>query len=152
MFTKEEASRIRHDFWTTFGKYMSPVPSAEGLKINWVNYHTRIKEIYFRMSAGRHSASICISLEQRDAVMRHLYFGQFQQFRSLLHSQLEEEWKWEEDVEVDGKIVSRICKELPGHSVMNKEHWPELITFFKPRIIALDAFWADAKYSFEDLK
>ncbi len=152
MFTREEASRIRHDFWTTFGRYMSPVPSAEGLKINWVNYHTRVKDIHFRMNAGRNEASICISLEQRDALTRHLYFEQFLQFKTLLHSILGEDWEWQSDVAEQGRVISRICKELKGHSVMNREHWPELISFFKPRIIALDSFWADAKYSFEDLK
>jgi hypothetical protein len=129
---------------------MSPIPSAEGLKINWVNYHTRVKDIHFRMDAGRHS--ICISLEQRDAVSRHQYFEQFLKFKTLFHSIVEEDWEWQEDVNVEGKIISSICKQLQGHSVMNKAHWPELISFFKPRIIALDAFWTDAKYSFEDLK
>jgi hypothetical protein len=53
---------------------------------------------------------------------------------------------------VDGKTVSRIYKELPGVSVFNKSDWPELISFFKPRLIALDAFWENARYSFDDLR
>jgi hypothetical protein len=48
--------------------------------------------------------------------------------------------------------VSRIYKEITGVSVFNKDHWPDLISFFKPRIIALDSFWENAKYGFEDLK
>ncbi len=32
------------------------------------------------------------------------------------------------------------------------EQWHDLIAFFKPRIIALDAFWTDAKYSFDALR
>lgn len=152
MFTREESSRIRHEFWTVFGRYMSPILSAEGLKINWINYHTSIKDVYFRMNAGPRSASISISLEHTDAGIRALYFEQFEAFRTILHTTIEEEWQWQQDVWIDGRAISRIYRELPDVSVFNKDHWPELISFFKPRIIALDSFWENAKYTFQMLK
>jgi hypothetical protein len=152
MFSREEASRIREEFWTAFGRYMSPVLSAEGLKINWVNYHTKLKDVYFRMDAGKKSAAISISMEHRDPGIQELYFEQFMEFKNLLHGILQEEWEWELHATVDGKVISRIYKEISGVSVFNKDHWPQLISFFKPRIIALDSFWEDAKYSFEGLK
>jgi hypothetical protein len=153
MFTREEASRIRQEFWTIFGKYLSPIPSAEGLKINWVNYHTGIKDVYFRMTTGPKSATISISLEHRDPDIRHLYFTQFLEFRNILHATLEEEWEWQLNAFTeDGKEVSRIYKEVAGLSVLNRDDWSELITFFKPRIIALDSFWTDAKYGFDGLR
>jgi hypothetical protein len=152
MFSREQASRIRQEFWTTFGRYMSPIPSAEGLKINWVNYHTRLKDVHFRMDAGQRSAAISISMEHRDPDIQELYFRQFLEFKTLLHSTLAEEWEWQLHVPVADRIISRIYKELPGVSVLNKDQWPELISFFKPRIIALDSFWENAKYSFEALK
>lgn len=132
---------------------MSPVLSTEGLKISWVNYHTRLKDIYFRMDAGAKTAMICISIEHHDTDIQALYFEQFGELKTLLHTTLKETWEWRLHVPAeDGKIVSRIYKELPGVSVFNKDHWPDLISFFKPRIIALDAFWEDAKYSFEGLR
>jgi Domain of unknown function (DUF4268) len=151
MYTREEASTIRQEFWTVFGKYMGPVPSAEGLKINWINYHTRIRDVHFRMDAGVKSAVISISLEHRDPGIQELFFEQFLELKELLHSTLEEEWLWQLHVTLDGRVVSRIYKEISGVSVFNKEHWPDLITFFKPRIIALDSFWENARYSFEGL-
>jgi hypothetical protein len=148
MFTREEASNIRQEFWTAFGRYMNPVRSAEGTSINWVNYHTRLKDVYFRMDAGQKSAAISISLEHRDPAVQELYFQQFLQLKSLLHTAMQEEWQWQLHVRVeDGKVISRIYKEISGISVFNKDHWPDLISFFKPRIIALDSFWEDAKYS-----
>lgn len=153
MFKREEASRIRHEFWTTFGRYMSPVLSAEGLKMNWVNYHTRLKDVYFRMNAHPKSAVISISLEHADAEIREIYFAQFVELRSLLHSSLNEEWEWQSHgYNIDGRPLSRIYKELPDVSVMNRDQWPEVISFFKPRIIALDAFWENARWTFEELK
>ncbi|MCD9016628.1 DUF4268 domain-containing protein [Parachryseolinea silvisoli] len=153
MFARDEASRTKEEFWTTFGKYMSPIPSAEGFKINWVNYHTRLKDVYFRMDIGRKAAIISISIEHRDPALQELYFEQFLELKSLLHATLEEEWQWQLHVPLEeGKVISRIFMELPGVSVFNRDHWPELISFFKPRIIALDRFWEDGKYSFEMLK
>lgn len=153
MYSREEASKIRHEFWTTFGRYMSPIQSAEGLKINWINYHTRLKDVYFRMDAGKKSSAIYISMEHPDPDIQQLFFEQFQEFKSLLHATLQEEWEWQLNVQLaDGKIVSRIYREISGVSVFNKDHWPDLISFFKPRIIALDSFWEDARYSFEGLR
>ncbi|MEJ0029544.1 MAG: DUF4268 domain-containing protein [Bacteroidota bacterium] len=70
----------------------------------------------------------------------------------MLKESLEEEWSWQQDIAVNGREISRIIKELPKTSVFNKDQWPELIQFFKPRIIALDGFWENARYSFESLK
>jgi hypothetical protein len=152
MFSREEASLIKEEFWTAFGRYMSPVLSADGMKINWVNYHTRLKDVYFRMDAGKKSATISISLEHRDPGIQELYFQQFQEYKTLLHTTLGEEWEWQLHTTDDGKVISRIFKSVSGVSVFNKDHWPDLISFFKPRIIALDSFWEDARYGFEGLK
>lgn len=153
MFTREAASRLREEFWTTFGKYMRPVVSTEGTSVNWVNYHTHLKDVHFRMEAGKKSAAIYISMEHRDPDIQELYFEQFKELKTPLHEALQEEWQWQLHLPVaDDKIVSRIYKELSDVSVFNKDGWPELISFFKPRIIALDSFWENAKYSFEGLK
>ena len=153
MFKREESARLRQEFWTSFGKYMSPVPSAEGLNINWINYRSGIKDVYFRMDANSKSASISISLEHQDPRIREMHFHQFHQFEHLLHSALGEEWEWRPDVRVSvDKVISRINKEIIGVSILSKDHWPDLISFFKPRIIALDSFWENARHSFETLR
>src|SRR5688572_6343425 len=105
MFTREEASHIRQEFWTAFGKYMNPVVSAEGMKVNWVNYHTRLKDVYFRMDAGAKGAAIFISMEHRDPGIQELYFQQFVELKTILHATLGEEWEWQLHVQVDGKVV-----------------------------------------------
>lgn len=153
MFSREEASRIKEEFWTTFGQYMKPVPSSDFLPVNWVNYNTGLKDVFFRMDTKRKSAVIAITLEHRDPEIQELFFEQFLQLKTLLHAELEEEWEWALNIpDENGKIISQIYKELPGKSVFNRDHWPDLISFFKPRIIALDAFWENAKYAFDVLR
>lgn len=152
MYKSEEAAHLREEFWTAFGRYMNPVPSSEGLKINWINYRTTFKDVNFRMDASGQSASISISLEHSDEGMRALYFQQFEMVKPFLQEALAEEWEWQRNSFATGKEISRIYKELPDCSIFNKDDWPRLISFFKPRITALDRFWEDARYSFESLR
>ncbi|WP_341840691.1 DUF4268 domain-containing protein [Chitinophaga caseinilytica] len=152
MYSKEETSRIREAFWTAFGQYIAPHMSAEGNRVNWTNYKTGVKHIYFRMQAGHRNAAIAIEVAHPDAGVQELFFEQFREFKSALESHLGETWTWELHTRDDyGKTISRIYKELPGVSVFRQEDWPALISFFKPRILALDAFWSERKYPFEDL-
>ena len=153
MYSKDEASQIRQAFWTTFGQYIAPQLSAEGLKVNWINYKTGIKHLYFKMEAGKRTASIAIEMAHPDAGIRELFFEQFTELRIMLRSTLGEEWEWQPEYTDDnGKTTSRIYKQLDKTSIFNKNDWPALISFFKPRIILLDEFWSDAKYAFDALK
>lgn len=148
MYTKQEASLIKKKFWTTFGQYMKPVANAEGETINWINYKTGIRHIYFRMDATNKEATIGIELREEDTALRYQQYNIFLQLKSVLMEELQEEWEWNKDViDEDGNTISRISIALPNVSVFNEADWPAIISFFKPRIIALDAFWYMAKDS-----
>ena len=88
MFSREEASRIKQDFWTTFGQYMKPILSSEYMRVNWVNYNTGLKDVYFRMDTKRKSAVIAISMEHRDPEIQELFFEQFLELKTILHAEL----------------------------------------------------------------
>ena len=153
MYSKQEAAQLKQDFWTSFGQYLSPVLSAEGEKINWVNYKTGEKNIQFRMQADNKKAVIAIELTHKDPDVQQLYFEQFQQLKRFFDEAMVEDWQWQLfSTDEHGRTVSRICKEKDGVSIYKKEDWPELISFFKQRILALDAFWSNVKYSFESLR
>ncbi|MFT2008258.1 DUF4268 domain-containing protein [Pontibacter sp. 13R65] len=153
MYTREQASQLRQAFWTAFGQYIAPHPSAEGLRTNWANYKTGLKHVYFRMQADKKSASIAIEITHPDPEIQLLFFEQFQELRAMLHDTVGEEWEWAlHTTDEHNRIISRIYKELPSVNVFNKDDWPALISFFKPRIIALDEFWSNAQYSFDPLR
>lgn len=152
MYSAAESSKIRQDFWTTFGQYMKPVPSAQGYRINWQNYKTGVKDVYFRMKTERDFISISIEICHKDDELQQLYFEQFAEFRKLLEAELKEPWDWQLHQFDDlGKVVSRIQKVKIGLNIFDQNDWPAIISFLKPRIIALDAFWANIKPAFEDL-
>ena len=152
MYAKSEAAAIRQEFWTNLGRYMSPVFSSEGEKVNWINYKTGEKNIAFRMQADNHSAIIAIEISHKDPVIREVYYEQFLQFRKFMEEASGEEWTWMKEItDETGKKFSRISREISRVNIYNKDDWPSLITFFKHRLIVLDAFWNQVKYSFESL-
>ncbi|MDI3322409.1 DUF4268 domain-containing protein [Pinibacter soli] len=153
MYTKQEAASLKQAFWTAFGQYMSLHLSADGGKANWINYKTGEKNIYFRMNAGNKTASIGIEIAHPSDGIQHLYFEQFEQLKAVLHETLNEEWIWQKDVQDEtGRYICRIYTFTEGVNIFKKEDWPAIISFLKPRILALDDFWVSAKYVFEALR
>lgn len=152
MYSKSEKSKVKKDFWTAFGLYMKPVPNADGLRINWQNYKTGVKDIYFRMQAERDYASIGIEITHNDPELQELFFDQFKEFKQPLENELGEAWAWElHEFNEFGKPISKIHKVIHGTNVMDKNDWPRIISFLKPRMIALDSFWCNMKPAFEEL-
>lgn len=152
MYTRQETSQRKQEFWTTFGQYMAPLRSAEGEKINWVNYKTGVKDIFFRMQADTTEASIAVLLAHKDDTTRTLYYNQFLQVKNIFFETVGPGWRWEEPASDEyGRPVSKITTTLEGRSFLKKEDWPELISFFKNGMIGLDEFWCNVKYGFETM-
>ena len=150
MYAKDEVTKLKQEFWTTFGQYMALELSNSGLRINWVNYKTGIKHLYFKMEADGKKATIGIEISHPDRSIQELIFEQFKEFKNILTSCLNEEWNWElHTTDEYGKTVTKISTSLFGVSIFKREDWPKLIEFLKPRLIALDNFWTDARDSFD---
>ena len=130
---------------------MKPVPNSYGRRINWPNYKTGVKDIYFRMRAEREFASIGIELGHTDLEMQELVLDQFGQLKNILEACLKERWDWKLHVVNEmGQPISKIECVLEGVNVLDSNDWPKIISFLKPRIIALDTFWEQVKPGFED--
>lgn len=150
MYSKEEASKLRQQFWIAFGKYMKPILSADGLPINWVNYKTGVKNVFFKMNADQRKTIISIEITHQDEETRAIYFEQFKALKLLFSDAVNEEWVWEKSILNEyGISFAQISVSLTGVSIFNQKNWPEIISFLKTRIIALDLFWVDVKPIFE---
>jgi hypothetical protein len=150
MYSKQEVSLTNKRFWTNFGQYMRPIAGAEGAKVNWLNYKTGIRHIYFRMDVRSNGASIAIELRHSDESLRRHYFEQLKQLKNLLEQITGEEWDWEpEQSAEDGNMISRISKTIRGVNIFLESDWPIIISFLKPRMIALDEFWLMVKDGLE---
>jgi hypothetical protein len=146
MYTKQEASLIKKKFWTSFGRYLQPVPNAEGENINWLNYKTGIRDIFFRMDVDAASAQIAIEIKHTVNSLDNRYYEQLLAMRTMLENTLGETWQWQPEVQDEfGAVLSRVYTTKPGVNIFKESDWPAIITFLKPRIIALDEFWLQVK-------
>jgi hypothetical protein len=152
MYSKQEASALRQAFYTAFGAYMAPVLSADDTTPNWLNYKTGVKHIFLRMDTPNRGASIGFLLTQPDRLLRLQVFEQLQQLQGILNDTTGfADWFWEPTTyNQTGQEISRIYASVERASVLNKADWPELISFFKSRLMALDQFWQLVKFQFED--
>lgn len=149
MYSKEEASQIRKKFWVSFGKYMRLQPSASGGRVNWINYKTGIKGIFFKTDVGNKSARIAIEIRPADDEMRPLMFEQFEEYKTFFESAVGEEWLWLQEVYDDtGMLLDKIELRLENVSIFRETDWPEIIQFLKTNLILLDEFWDAAADAF----
>ena len=152
MFSKSETAHLKKEFWTTLGRLLKPHPSADGKQINWINYKTDVRDIYFRMEASNKLATIAIDITHRDHEMQLLFFEQFEQLKNYLHDIMGEEWTWDKKYFNEyGHQSARIYTTIENKNYFVKENWSDLFSFFKGNMIKLDEFWTDAKETFIEL-
>ena len=150
MYTKEEASAVRQKFWTGFGRYMQPVPAASGEKVNWVNYKTGVKGISFKMNADNNGVFVAVEISLPDKMLQHQYFEIFRNFKKAFEQVAGGNWDMKEVfITENGHEISRVSTELNGINIFRETDWPEIISFLKKNIMALDVFWNEYKVGFE---
>lgn len=153
MYSKEEAIQIRTKFWTSFGQYMKLHKSSEDQPVNWVNYKTGIKDLFFKTDVDNKSARISIEMTHKDLSLQELMFEQFEEFNHLFNSYFDEEWNWSKlHYDEHGKIISSIELKLENVSIFRESDWPQVINFLKMNLIKVDEFWNEVKDLFEMFK
>ncbi len=151
MYSKKEESILREQFWTTFGQYISPIPSAEGIKINWINYKTGIRFINVKMEVQKGFAYIGIEISHDELMAQAFFFEHFKLLQAEFEKTVSEKWKWERNSIIKGKEISRIYLLLNDVDIYKMADWPLIISFLKKRILLFDLFWCEHKAVFEML-
>lgn len=149
MYSKEMASAIRSRFFTRLGQYLYPIASANGQKVNWINYKTGVKQIYFRIDVPNRGCEIGIEICSSDPELRKRQFHLLKAGRAELETDPEIQWTWSETyTSASGAVISRVFDQLEGVSVLNESDWPVLISFIKPRLLLMDRCWQEVKELF----
>ena len=152
MYNKEEAKKIRTEFWTGFGQYMNIHISARGPKQKWLNYRTGIRHLFFRWEATNKIARVSIDIQHRDPGIRELFFEQFEELKLLLESTTGTNWSWLPKYQNEvGLEIARIEVTQTGWNMFNQADWPAIWNWMEPIVIGLDEVWADALEIFKDL-
>ncbi|MFT5823915.1 MAG: hypothetical protein ACI8ZM_005180 [Crocinitomix sp.] len=153
MYSKDEEKALKIEFWATLNEQLELERGLHASKVNWMNFNTKIKQLFFRMEASREEVKLCIDLQFLDPVITAIYYEQFTEFKNILEERLDGELDWQSTFEhTNGKTISRISVGLTGVDMYNKEDWPAMHGFLKQNFIKLENFWAEFSDVFVALK
>ncbi|MBD3584088.1 DUF4268 domain-containing protein [Flavobacterium selenitireducens] len=137
MYSKEEAQRIKHEFWIAF---------AEKYPRKWVLYDTKIKDFSLKFHVDNKKAEVMFSMENRDTEKRYAYFDKLLSLQAILLDEYEPEAIFEKDVYLENKTLSKVWVEKSGISVNNRATWDEIFDFFNDKMDVFERFF----FEFED--
>lgn len=138
MFSKEEAQRIKREFWVTF---------AEEFPRKWILHNTKIKDVSFKFYIDNKKAHVLLEIEPKDEKNRIIYYEKIESLKTILLEDYLPDAIFERDLYLEnGKAVSRIWVEKLNVSSNNKNTWPEVFEFFNEKMDAFERFF----YEYED--
>jgi len=134
MFSREEASQLRKDFWISFGK---------SFPRKWIKYNTQIKGFSFKFVAEQKKAMVVLDIEHPDEIYNELLFEQIQSLKNILTQEYLSDVIFDNHYELDsGKIIKRIYVLLPNKfSIYNKDYWQECFDFFVENMEQFELFF-----------
>lgn len=138
MFSKEEAKRIKREFWINF---------SEEYPRKWLLYNTKIRDFSFKFYIDNKKAQVLLEIEPKDEELRKIYFEKVESLKNVLIDEYIEDAVFERDFYLEnGKTVSRVWVQLDNISVNNRNSWPQIFDFFNEKMSAFELFF----YEYED--
>ncbi|RFC53753.1 DUF4268 domain-containing protein [Brumimicrobium aurantiacum] len=143
MFSKEEEKAIKTAFWTRFKEQAGVNKGVNGKRINWVNYPTRIKQLYVRLHADTKIARFSIDVQTKDADVRAIIWEQLTELKKVMEEEMSTPGTWEESAEnMAGQEISRISWTLEDVNMFVKEDQQKIFNFFIPLLRSFDRFYS----------
>lgn len=138
MFSKEEAKKIRQEFWTEFGqKYPR----------KWLLYRTKIKEVALKFTFTTKIAQVSIDIDAEDEIIKDYYYEKFWSLEKILKTEYFPEAILNPNYTTeDGKNIARVFVQLDNVCIHNKKTWETTFEFLYNHMEQLELFF----YEYED--
>lgn len=144
MYSKEEAQRLKREFWIDF---------AEKHPRKWILYDTKIKDFSFKFYVDNKKAQVLIDIENRSEEKRMVYFEKLESLKTILEDDFVKDLVFEKNFVLEnGKKISRIWVEKTDVSVSNRKYWDEIFDFFFEKMNALEMFYFEYGDYIRDLE
>jgi hypothetical protein len=139
MFSKEEATLLRKEFWISFGK---------SFPRKWLLYNTEMKGVSFKFVADRKNAAVCLDIENPDELVNLLYYDQLLSLKLLITAEIPD-ILFNDAFELEsGKKIHRIYVPLEKKfSIHDKNTWSDCFQFFLKTMPKFEDFF----YEYEDV-
>lgn len=134
MFGKEEARKLREDFWIAFGK---------SYPRKWILYKTKIKGLSFKFHFNSKSAMVSLDVDT-DFEQRVLLWEKLTALKSILKEEFLPNAIYEDFYALDNKKeISRIYVTLEDVSIHNKNTWQETMQFLYATMEKVEVFFLE---------
>jgi hypothetical protein len=144
MYSKEEAQKLKREFWVSF---------AEKYPRKWVLYDTKIKDFSFKFYVDNKKAQVIIDIEHRNDEKRIVYFEKLESLKSILEDDFIKDLVFEKNYTLEsGKTISRVWVEKLDISVSNRKYWDEIFDFYSEKMHALEMFYLEYGEYIRDLE
>jgi hypothetical protein len=144
MYSKEEAQRLKREFWIAF---------AEKYPRKWLLYDTKIKDFSFKFYVDNKKAQVLIDIEPRNDEKRIAYFEKLEALSTILEEEFVSDLIFEKNYYLEnGKTISRIWVEQSGVSVSNRNYWDTIFGFFNKKMAALELFYTEYDEFIKDIE
>lgn len=144
MYSKEEAQKLKREFWIAF---------AEKYPRKWVLYDTKIRDFSFKFYVDNKKAQVLIDIEQRNDDTRKIYFEKLESLKTILEDDFVKDLVFEKNYVLEnGKTISRVWIEKIGVSVSNRKYWNEIFDFFNEKMDTLEMFYFEYGDYIRDLE
>jgi hypothetical protein len=140
MYSREEAKKLRLEFWEQFGRRCEAHPMLRNKSKKWILHRTKIKGIALRFDAGRKNAAVMLELNHKNENKRLKAFEILEQYKLIIEEGFKNGLNWEfyHQREDSGQEVCRIYTELEGVDLHRQKQWPEIFNFFIENMIKLE--------------
>ncbi len=146
MYSKEEAKKIRLEFWTRFEKYAAVRRRQKGKPPKFIMNKTGIRQLKLKFHFDNNHARVGIDIETRNLDKRIALFEKLETLRSIFEKNLGAELNWElEHILPTGKSISRISLIKNDVNIYDKKSWPEVFPFFYKNMMKIEAFFEEYK-------
>ena len=138
MFSKEESTSLRKEFWTCFGK---------SFPRKWILYNTKIKGLSFKFVANRKNAMICLDIENPDKMSNKILFEKILSLQTILKEDYLSEVIFEDSYRLENeKIIHRIyINHKDKFSIYNKNTWSSCYNFYVEVMPKFELFFLEYK-------
>lgn len=144
MFSKEDAQKLKKEFWTAF---------AASNPRKWMLYNTKIKDVTFKFYVDNKKAQVLLDIEPKEDKNRIIYFEKIESLKDLLLQDYLPDAIFERNFHLEsGKIISRVWVEKTGISINNKNHWSEIFEFFSEKMEAFEYFFYEHEEYIKNLE
>ncbi len=138
MFSKEEAKKLRHDFWIEF---------KEIYPRKWLLHYTNIKEVSLKFTFNNKIAEVALVADSDDALIQEYYFEKFWSLEKILKTEYFPNIIREADYYDEfRKHSSRVYIQLENVNIYNRKCWEEVQDFLYDNMSKMELFF----YEYED--